>query len=109
MTTEEYAIRELRLGEIRRRVLSRRFGLRAMKWTLVLAVLYGIIVILSSSVPASIRDHLSVDGLLLYCGIMVVIFSAIAEYEAHMRSHLADVMEAVHITNQKLNEKLKEP
>jgi hypothetical protein len=100
MTTEKYALRELRLSEIERRLLSRRFGLRAMRRTLLLTLLYGVIVLLST-----IRDRSPYDGALLFCGLLAIIFTAIDEHDAHMRSHIADLLEFIRLANEKQNEK----
>jgi hypothetical protein len=99
MTTEEKALRELRLGEIQRGIQSRRFGLRAMKRTLLLTILYGAMIVLSS-----IRDHSPFDGIMLFCGLLVIIFTVIEEHDAHMKLHLAEVIEFIKLTNEKQRE-----
>lgn len=92
MTTEEKALRELRLDEIQRGIQTRKFGLRAMKRTLLLTVLYGAITVL---------DYGPFYEILLFCGLLAIIFTLIEEHDTHMKAHLSDILEFVRLTNEK--------
>jgi hypothetical protein len=99
MNSEEYAVRQLRIGDLRCRIESRRFGPREMRRTAFIAALYGLVVALSS-----MGDHSRFDGIIMFCGLLVVIFSLAEEHDAHMKTHLADVMELIKLTNEPRNE-----